>query len=123
MIITADTIYHPPLILPLFNTIKQICERQKAIPVIYLGLERRDSRLVDTALEGGRSVGFEITRIGRGRVQKALDRAGWTQTRKVGRAVGNEGEDDEEDGGEDADENWGWDGVEIWKARYKGHLA
>jgi predicted nicotinamide N-methyase len=119
MIITADTIYHPPLVLPLFNTIKKICQAQKSQPIIYIGLERRDSRLVDGALEAGREVGFEITRVGRGRVQKALDRAGWSQVRKAIK-VDQADEDGEDESFGEESEDWGWDGVEIWKARWRG---
>lgn len=56
--------------------------------------------MIDSALIIGREMGFELRRVGRGRVEKCVQRAGW----------GWKGSE-------------GWEGVEIWRGRYKGHTA
>jgi hypothetical protein len=140
MIVTCDTIYHPPLLLPLFHTLASICSSQIKQPVIYIGLERRDSRLVDLGLDVGRKEGFELSRIGKGRVQRGLWAAGWgtggvgenglslvswgeenDRGRTRDARGGSEGfmvDSDDDDDAEDEED--GWEGVEIWKARWKG---
>ena len=100
-IVMSDTIYHPPLILPLFSTIRRLSVQSGhghglPTPTLYFALERRDSRLVDQALETARSMGFELKRVGNGRVAKAVRATGWGWR----------------------DESWA--GIEVWKGRYKG---
>jgi len=96
-IISTDTIYHPPLIKPFFNTLAGLCRGGNASPVIILGIERRDSEMVDRALEVGMEMGFDLKRVGKGRVEKVVEKAGWGWK-----------------GGE------GWEGVEIWRGRLRG---
>ncbi|WVQ97957.1 hypothetical protein IAU59_005077 [Kwoniella sp. CBS 9459] len=62
---------------------------------IYIALERRDPRLITQALERGKSLGFDLRKINKSRLSKEVGKKyGW------------------------ADEDW--DGVEIWKCRFKG---
>ena len=54
--------------------------------------------MVDIALKMGREMGFDLRRVGRGRVGRAVEKAGW----------GWEGS------------GRGWEGVEIWRGRWRG---
>ncbi|WWD07772.1 hypothetical protein V865_005876 [Kwoniella europaea PYCC6329] len=99
MIIMSDTFYSLSLIRPLWNTllyISQVKDDDNKPPVIYISLERRDSLLIDHALETGKKMGFDLKKVNKSRLIKEIQSSGW----------GWEGED--------------WDGVEIWKCRWKG---
>lgn len=96
MILTTDTLYSTSLISPLWSTLAIISKSQNTPPPIYIALENRDPPLIDSALEVGRSMGFELKRVGAGRVGRAVEKAGW---------------------------GWGreeWEGVEIWRGRWRG---
>ncbi|WVQ69155.1 uncharacterized protein L199_007370 [Kwoniella botswanensis] len=98
MIIMSDTFYSLSLIRPLWNTLLYISHLKDddKPPVIYISLERRDSLLIDHALETGKKMGFDLKKVNKSRLTKEIQSSGW----------GWEGED--------------WDGVEIWKCRWKG---
>lgn len=99
-IVTADTIYHPSLLPHLFRSIIHISnmveKKSGKSPSIWLALERRDPRLVDSALEMAKEMDIDLKRIGHGRVVKAVEKVNW--------------------GWKEAD----WEGVEIYKGKYKG---
>lgn len=86
MIITSDTVYHPDLLPHLYRTISLLSSISTKIrgtpPTIYLCLERRDSRLVDSALSLARTYGIHLKRIGQGRVVKSIKEAGWGWTQE-----------------------------------------
>ncbi|WVR04553.1 hypothetical protein IAU60_001560 [Kwoniella sp. DSM 27419] len=65
-------------------------------PPIYIALERRDPRLMTSALDRGRELGFDLKKIARPRLSKELERAGW---------------------GWQMDD---WEDVEVWKCRFAG---
>lgn len=100
MIITSDTIYHPDLLPHLFRTIACISRssldnpQRSTSPTVYLCLERRDSRMVDTALSRAAEFGLHLKRVGHGRVAKCVEKTGWGWA--------------EED----------WQGVEVYKGRW-----
>jgi len=99
MIVATDTIYHHPLVRPFFETMMHFSNPSKSwsgpTPLVVLAIERRDGEMVDRALDVGKEMGFDLRRVGRGRVEKGMEKAGWG-------------------GGE------GWEGVEIWRGRWKG---
>ncbi|KAH9966728.1 hypothetical protein BC827DRAFT_1124803 [Russula dissimulans] len=95
LIISSDTIYTAELVQPLLRALHTAAIASGSPPV-YLGIERRDSAVIDHALSEAESVwGFTVTRIGHGRVSKAMEKGGlkWKK--------------------ED------WDGVEIWRLKLK----
>jgi len=95
LIISSDTIYTVELVQPLLRALHTAAIASGSPPV-YLGIERRDSAVIDYALSEAESVwGFTVTRIGYGRVSKAMEKGGlkWKK--------------------ED------WDGVEIWRLKLK----
>jgi hypothetical protein len=102
MLITSDTIYAPHLVRPLFETLRIISfsssssssssGRGSGQPTIYITLERRDSTLVDSALEIANDMGLALRRVDRGKIDRLRDEAGWNK-------------DD-------------WDDVEIWKGKF-----
>lgn len=98
VIITSDTIYHLPLVTPLFQTIATLAEsyasKKGKSPLIYISLERRDDRFIDLALNKAAEFGICLAKIGNGRVARCLRESGWGWV-----------EDD-------------WHGVEIWKGRW-----
>ncbi|OCF37423.1 hypothetical protein I316_00544 [Kwoniella heveanensis BCC8398] len=119
MIIMTDTFYAPQLVDPLWETLLLLSHvhvqqtqqtrqadasalpeststsRLPSPPTVYIALERRDPRLITQALERGKSLGFDLKKINRSRLSKEVSKKyGW----------------DDDD----------WDGVEIWKGRYKG---
>lgn len=100
VIVTSDTIYHPVLVPALFGTIARLSASSviagKKPPTIYLCLERRDSRMVDSALSQAATFGIQLKRIGHGRVAKSVERAGWDWK----------------------DEDW--EGVEVYKGKWTG---
>lgn len=100
LIVTSDTIYHPALVPCLYGTM--VCLSRNSVdsgrkaPTIYLCLERRDSRLVDSALEAASGYGIIFKRIGNGRVVRCVEKTGWGWN--------------EED----------WEGVEVYRGRWTG---
>ncbi|KAG8816736.1 hypothetical protein FRC17_000206 [Serendipita sp. 399] len=136
LIITADTLYTPELVAPLFRTIHHLAQQspypsnhssslstsdhQTTSPSsssnrfscpIYVAVERRDPQLMDRAFEECKAVwGFKVERVRTIKIRKALERAGVQWKQKAGRCKG-----EEENVGER--EESPWDGVEIWKMR------
>jgi hypothetical protein len=95
LIISSDTIYIAELLQPLLRSLHAAVTASGSPPV-YLCVERRDSALLDRALSDAKDVwGFTVTRVGHGRVSKAMEKGGlkWKK--------------------ED------WNGVEIWKLKLK----
>lgn len=93
IIVTADTIYTPDLVDPLWNTVARY---SGPATTSYVAVENRDPRLMEAAYERGKELGFDVKRINANRIVKAVERVwGWKK-------------------GE------GWEGVEIWKAKYRG---
>lgn len=98
-ILTTDTLYHPTLLEPLLRTLQVLSTHpdQGSPPPILVALERRDPALIDSALERAKEVGFDVKRVSKGRVAKAVSKAwGWEK-------------DDE-----------GWEGIEIWRWKWRG---
>nr|ODN91696.1 hypothetical protein L203_00946 [Cryptococcus depauperatus CBS 7841] len=107
MIVMTDTLYASHLIDPLWKTLIRLSsntirppslsleqdksERGAASP-IYFALESRDPAMIAQALDRGRALRFELKKVG-GRVGKTLRKWGWYKN--------------------------DWEGVEIWKGRYK----
>ena len=104
VIVMSDTIYHPSLNPALFDTLRLISQRSmegndandRKYPTIYLALERRDSAAIDSALGMAADMGFNLNRVGHGRVVKVVKGAGWGWSQE------------------------GWEGVEVWKGRWAG---
>lgn len=76
LILTADTIYHPNLVSPLFKVIfmiltKQVRNQQKTD--VLLGLERRDDKQINSAFAVGQGLGLEFKRITDRKVRKSVD--------------------------------------------------
>jgi predicted nicotinamide N-methyase len=92
MITTSDTLYAPHLLQPLLTTLQVLSDAQKAPPTIYVGLERRDPGLIEKTLDEARSMGLNLNRIDKGRIDRLMAEAGWN--------------------GEE------WDDVEIWKGKF-----
>ncbi|WVQ84148.1 hypothetical protein IAT38_006295 [Cryptococcus sp. DSM 104549] len=114
MIVMTDTFYAPHLIDPLWSTLIYLSSpphrpssplppssststpstaTPHKSPPIYIALEARDPTLIARALATGKAKGFELKKVGK-RVDKEVDRYGWAS--------------------ED------WEGVEVWKAKWKG---
>jgi predicted nicotinamide N-methyase len=89
IITTSDTFYAPHLLKPLLETLQALFQSN---PVIYVGLERRDPGLIESALEEARGMGLKLNRIDGARVERLMLDAGW-----------------------EAEE---WDDVEIWKGKF-----
>jgi len=90
LVLTADTVYIPELLTPLFRTLRALS--QDGHPHVFLALERRDSQLIDEALAQAQRVWFfSPQRIPNKKISKALIKAGcqWDKSE--------------------------WEGVEIWK--------
>jgi len=100
LIVTSDTIYHPTLIPCLYTTIARLSTNSLAAgkkpPVVYLCLERRDTRLVDSAIAAAAGYGITFKRVGHGRIAKSVEKTGWGWK--------------EED----------WEGVEVYRGRWAG---
>ncbi|KAI9510856.1 hypothetical protein F5148DRAFT_1175497 [Russula earlei] len=95
LIVSSDTIYAVELVQPLLRAIHTAVIASGSPPV-YLGIERRDSAVIDRALSEAEDVwGFTVTRVGHRSVSKAMKKGGlkWKK--------------------ED------WDGVEIWRLKLK----
>lgn len=90
LVLTADTVYIPQLLTPLFRTLQYLsCGGSTTV---FLALERRDSRLVDEALlQAHHTWLFTPQRIPNKKISKALIKAGCRWDRSE------------------------WEGVEIWK--------
>ncbi|WWC86992.1 uncharacterized protein L201_001873 [Kwoniella dendrophila CBS 6074] len=114
IIIMSDTFYSLELIEPLWKTLLFISlssfDRSPPhdgntttnnntstgrYPVIYIGLERRDPKLIDTALEHGKRLKFDLKKINKSRLNKEIQ-SNWNKW--------------------NADD---WNDIEIWKCRYK----
>ncbi|KAG6911465.1 hypothetical protein DXG01_014539 [Tephrocybe rancida] len=95
LICTADTVYTPALIQPLFRTLHALCTAgvpDTRPPPVYLCLERRDPVLADRCLADAHNTwGFNIERVPHRKLAKAMLKAGlkWPK--------------------ED------WEGIEMWK--------
>lgn len=115
-IVTTDTIYHADLVEPLIETLRSLSilaasakriERKDAsetsdglsYPPIYVALENRDPKLVNTALEAAKAHGFILKRISQSRVDKCLLKSGWSW---------------------DRDAKQDYDGIQLWKWRLAG---
>lgn len=146
-IITTDTIYDPSLIEPLLCTLRAFSSlagpAQRSAPIL-VALERRDPGLVDSALAAASEMGFDVVRVGPGRVAKCLAKAGWGTWLRVARCASvreggcSETEEDEDADRDDEDDAppWvdkdretaeepqpdraAWAGVELWQFRYRG---
>ncbi|PWN41022.1 hypothetical protein IE81DRAFT_325027 [Ceraceosorus guamensis] len=115
LILSTDTLYHPPLIAPFWWTVKALVLASRAAahsnvdshdssppptrpgadktrdPVVLIALERRDSSLIDEALQVGRHHGFHLKQVSQRTLRKAVDAhlgAYW--------------------------ERGAWEGVEVW---------
>lgn len=97
VITTSDTVYAPHLLEPLLRTLKTL-SRAHQQPTIYIGLERRDSALVDQALSTAGQMGLSLRRVDKDKVDRLMRDAKWAQAE--------------------------WDDVEIWKGKFtKASLA
>ncbi|GMK54207.1 hypothetical protein CspeluHIS016_0107930 [Cutaneotrichosporon spelunceum] len=97
LVLTTDTIYAPEMTPALWAALERAAAPRpgRRTPTVYIGLERRDPRVVDAALEMGRQRGCTMRRVAHGRVVKALERAGW---------------------------HWApedWEGIEVWKGKWR----
>lgn len=112
-IVTTDTIYHADLVEPLIKTLRSLSilaasakqmERKDGsetvddlfYPPVYVALENRDPKLVNTALEAAKAHGFILKRISQSRVDKCLLKTGWSW---------------------DRDAKQDYDGIQLWKWR------
>ena len=96
LILTTDTLYTPQLLPHLLSTLRALSLLSHSPPPILLALERRDTTLIDMALDRAREEGFEVKMVSKGRIAKSVDRwLGWKEREE-------------------------WEGVEVWKLRYKG---
>ncbi|KAF8245999.1 hypothetical protein K440DRAFT_632942 [Wilcoxina mikolae CBS 423.85] len=88
LIVTADTIYSPPLVVPLLNAIRTYAS---AKTVVLVALEVRDEALIRGALEKAVEMGFVVRKVPRTRLRKALGaaRVEWAKEE--------------------------WSGVEVWR--------
>lgn len=81
LIVTTDTLYHSDLIDPLFRTILALVRASRAAqageaeadPAILVALERRDSALIDTALQRAAEHGFALSQVPLRTLRKAVD--------------------------------------------------
>jgi len=94
-VVTADTVYKHELMLPLVRTITRLVGGRRKIMVL-VALEVRDVQVVEYALDCARDAGFEVRRVPRGKIVKAMV------------AGGLEWEQEE------------WEGCEIWRWVWKG---
>jgi SAM-dependent methyltransferase len=94
LILSTDTIYHSPLVRPLWATLRHFAlsaGSKSPSPQVLIALERRDGLLVGQALASGRQMGFELKAVPGTKLSKALKAWKWAR-------------DD-------------WDGVEVWKGK------
>jgi len=85
LIITADTLYAPELVAPLFQTLKSLAEasilpgKKTSCPILVC-LERRDPQLIDAALKEGVDIwGFVIKRMPQTKIVKLVEREGMSR--------------------------------------------
>ncbi|TXT09878.1 uncharacterized protein COLE_03812 [Cutaneotrichosporon oleaginosum] len=97
IVVTTDTIYAPEMTPALWAALERAAAPKpgRRTPTVYIGLERRDPRVVDAALEMGRQRGCTMRRVAHARLVKALEKAGWQW----------------------ADEDW--EGIEVWKGKWR----
>lgn len=89
IVFTADTIYAPELIAPLWQTVRRLCNERTQVLVC---VERRDPALIERALEEAQDAfGFSMDRVPAKKLARSLKKGG----------VEWEKED--------------WEGVELWK--------
>ncbi|KAL0240299.1 hypothetical protein I308_106549 [Cryptococcus tetragattii IND107] len=106
MVVMTDTFYAPQILEPLWDTLIYLSSNSKSSPLspkekkgkekcppIYIALEVRDPAFISSALDIGRQKGFELKKIAARRVARDIERWGWVK-------------DD-------------WEGVEVWKGRWK----
>lgn len=98
-IITTDTLYSPPLTLPLLSTLRSFSLACTSPPPILVALETRDPLLIASALNQAKEMGFSCKKIAGGRVEKALAKSGW---------------------GWDKGDRRDWEGIEVWRWKYVG---
>ncbi|KAF5365577.1 hypothetical protein D9758_003224 [Tetrapyrgos nigripes] len=98
LIVTADTVYEPSLVEPLFRAIHALCTQSRAVsptsraPPVLLCLDRRDPQMIDSVLEQASSKWhFHVQRVPSRKIKKAMEKNGV--------------ECDRSD----------WEGIEIWK--------
>ncbi|CAG8645614.1 14609_t:CDS:2 [Acaulospora colombiana] len=108
LIVTADTLYTPALVIPLLRSLHNLASLSivgdsKHSCTIYVAVERRDPGLMDRAFQQCSSPpwGFRIERVRATKVRKALEKAKvpWVKERGA------------------------WEGVEIWKMRLPRDMA
>lgn len=97
LVVTTDTIYAPEMTPALWAALERAAARRpgRRTPTVYIGLERRDPRVVDAALEMGRQRGCAMRRVAHERLVRALERVGW---------------------------HWApedWEGIEVWKGKWR----
>lgn len=97
--ITTDTLYSPPLTLPLLSTLRSFSLACASPPPILVALETRDPLLIASALNQAKEMGFSCRKIAGGRVEKALVKSGW---------------------GWDKGDRRDWEGIEVWRWKYVG---
>lgn len=128
LIITSDTVYEQSLITPLLRVLYYVSMLSEAIPVssrqskrnvyppIYLSLERRDSEVIDGAIEKAKDMGFVCEMVRMRKITNLMRKSG-----AFCHAEKNEPEFEEEEEhivGKPAGLG-AWDGVEIWKLQLK----
>lgn len=99
LIVSADTLYAPHLVLPFWKTFASLLRSSSSpsrVPLGLLALERRDPAFIDSALSVARSeFGLALTQVEEGMVEQAVRGSlGWEKAL--------------------------WDGVEIWEVRLSG---
>lgn len=97
LVVTTDTIYAPEMTPALWAALERAAAPKpgRRTPTVYIGLERRDPRVVDAAMEMGKQRGCTMRRVAHGRLVRALERAGW---------------------------HWApedWEGIEVWKGKWR----
>ncbi|KAI0050936.1 hypothetical protein FA95DRAFT_1676432 [Auriscalpium vulgare] len=103
LIISSDTLYSAELVQPLLRTLHAASEQSLVLgrsPPIYLCIERRDTAVIDRALDEAQSLwNFVVERIPHRKVLKAMEKGRLLWTRED------------------------WEGVEIWKLALKRDKA
>lgn len=99
LIVTADTLYHQDLVVPLLRAIRAISiqsRRGGKFPPVFVALERRDSEVIKQALELAKKERFHCKKVPDGKVRKCLDVAGFKWERED------------------------WEDIEIWRWVFRG---
>ncbi len=153
ILITTDTIYHPsllPSLLCVLRSFSLLSHHHSSTPTtppppppIYIALENRDPHLITRSLDIARKLGFEMKRVGQGRVERCLAKGGWGSWLRDGKeeVEGERGDDSDKDTDREEDDEvkekasikpkregreeqldipckQDWQGVQIWKWRY-----